>query len=229
MNTAHLAAGIRTFANRCGRLRPSKRRTLDRLMPLYGLAVDTVPNWNTCMVGMTSLHIEIGAGAGEAALDFARNYPACGLVAFEVYPAGVATLLAGIEEHDLRNLKVVWGDALPLLANWFAPASLAGIRIYYPDPWPKKRHHKRRLLNASFLQLAAALLKPTGRLHIATDWLDYSTSIMALLTAAPAWEVVAAGTSEQARGERLATRFERRALREGRQPWDCQAQPARGG
>lgn len=211
----------RTYAFRSGHMRPSKKDKLAKLLPVYGLHPEQTPNWSEIFPTHQSLYIEIGSGAGEAALDFAKRNPIAALVCFEVFPAGVATLLSGIDAAELSNLKVVMADALPLLEYWFAPASLAGIRIFYPDPWPKKRHHKRRLVNAKFLATASKLLAVGGRLHLATDWPDYAEQMQELLTADPRWQILATGVA--ARNGRIETRFERRALAEGRQPWDCQA------
>lgn len=218
-------ASIRSYANRGGHLSHGKRRSLQRLLPLHGLPPRSMPAWHEIFPACSELHVEIGFGSGEAALDFAGKTPDSGLVAFDVYPVGVASLLSGIDATGLTNLKVVWADALPLLPYWFHAGELSSIRVFYPDPWPKRRHNKRRLVNQAFLDLSASLLQPGGVLHFATDWLDYHKAVLSLLQADAGWEIIAMGSN--AKAGRPVTRFERRALREGRESWDCRCSPVR--
>ena len=217
--------GIRTYTVRSRRMKPGKLSRMASLYPVHGLCPDLAPpNWLEIMPAATEVFVEIGFGSGEAAVDFAKHHPAALLVGFEVYPAGVACALTNIVAAQLQNFKVVNADALLLLSKWFAPSYLAGLRVFFPDPWPKKRHHKRRLVNRTKLADWAALLRPGGTLHFASDWDDYASAVHAMLATDPNWTILAYGCNDQhARNGRLVTRFERRAQRAGRPVWDLRA------
>ena len=127
------------------------------------------------------LVLEIGFGMGEATAQIARKLPDMDFLGIEVYPAGVGSLLRRIEEGGLQNIRIVQHDAVEVVRAMLAPGSLAGIHVFFPDPWPKKRHHKRRLLQVEFARLLSSRLRPGGYLHVATDWDEYAEWILEVL------------------------------------------------
>ena len=156
--------------------------------------------------------MEIGFGGGAATVQMAAANPAIGILAVDVHTAGIGDLLARVRARQLANVRVVKGDALLLAHTMLAAGALAGIRLYFPDPWPKTRHHKRRLVTAANSALLAAHTQPNGFWHIATDWAPYTTHILEVLSASPHWEGGVIARPE----DRPATRFENTALRAGR-------------
>ncbi len=172
------------------------------------------------------VHVDIGCGKGESVLHYARLLPQSIQVAIEAYPPGAAALLASVCDEGLANVRIAVADALSILPELIADRSLAQIRVLYPDPWPKMRHRKRRLVNADFLQLARRLLADGGELAFATDWREYHEQVLGLIGCS--WRIAAAGPSDEARCGRPVTRYEQRALRDGRTSYDLllRAEPA---
>jgi len=163
--------------------------------------------------------LEIGSGMAESTATMAAGTPEIDHLAVEVYQPGLAQLLLRIEQAGITNLRLLRGDAQQLLAAHIAPDSLRGMRIYFPDPWPKRRHHKRRLIGPEFVALAASRLEPGGTLHLATDWEPYAAQMLAAAAAEPALRNTAATGLDgfAARPQwRPVTKFEQRALDEGR-------------
>jgi tRNA (guanine-N7-)-methyltransferase len=161
-------------------------------------------------------------GGGGSTAPHPPAAPETDHLAVEVFEPGLAQLLMRIEEAGLTNVRLLRGDAVDLLAECVPPGSLAGVRIFFPDPWPKRRHHKRRLVQPAFTALAASRLVPGGTLHLATDWADYATQMLTVCTAEPLLENVA-GTPEGWTPRppwRPVTKFERRAGVEGREVRD---------
>ena len=198
---------IRSFVLRQGRITPAQKRALDALFPLYGLPVSDVP------IGSprhAPLVLEIGSGMGETTIAIAKAHPEIDFVAVEVHGPGVGSLLNAIERDQLKNLKVVRHDALDVLERMVADASLAGIHLFFPDPWPKKRHHKRRFIQKETAGLMARKLIPGGVLHTATDWPDYAEHMQAVLSAEPLLEPANRGLVE-----RPPTKFESRGRKLG--------------
>ena len=159
--------------------------------------------------------LEIGSGMGDATAQLARTAPEVNHLAAEVYPAGLGQLMLWVEKHELENVRLLHGDALDLLRDHLTPESLAGVRIYFPDPWPKKRHHKRRLVTPAFVELVASRLQPGGTLHLATDWQHYAERMLEICTAEP---TLANQYDDWAPRPpwRPVTKFEARAHAEGR-------------
>jgi tRNA (guanine-N7-)-methyltransferase len=184
---------------------------LERLCPAYAVAVDR-PLDAAAVYGRTApLVLEIGSGTGEAAVTMAAADPSRDLLAVEVHTPGVATLLQRVEQVGLRNVRVAEGDGLEVLAHALVPGSLDGVRVFFPDPWPKARHAKRRLLTLPFAALVADRLRPGGRLHVATDWASYAQQVLDVVDASPGLQLVS-----RERGDRPQTRFERRGVAAGR-------------
>ena len=159
--------------------------------------------------------LEIGTGMGDATAQLAVASPDVNHLAAEVYPAGLGQLMLWMEKYELENVRLLKGDALDFLRDHLAPESLHGVRIYFPDPWPKKRHHKRRLVTAPFVRLVASRLAPGGTLHLATDWADYADRMLEICTAEPLLTNQYADWAPRPEW-RPVTKFEARAQVEGR-------------
>lgn len=212
--------GIRSFVLRAGRITEAQRRALVELgphwiVPYTASAVD----WAAVFGRVAPLVLEIGFGMGEATAQIAASHPQTDFIGVEVHPPGVGALLARIDAMQLTNLRIVQHDAVQVLQHMVAPRSLSGLHIYFPDPWPKKRHHKRRLIQPEFVRLAASRLAPGGYLHCATDWQPYAEHMLAVLRAEPALVNTAADFAPRP-SWRPVSKFERRGLSLGHGVWD---------
>jgi tRNA (guanine-N7-)-methyltransferase len=202
---------IRSYVLRQGRTTPAQKRALEELFPVHGLPFKTEPILPSRIFGRTApLVLEIGSGMGETTAAIAQARPDADFVAVEVHGPGVGSLLNKIESARLSNLKVVRHDAVEVLEKMIPDGGLAAIHLFFPDPWPKKRHHKRRLVQAEFAALAARKLAPGGTLHAATDWPDYADHMDAVLLKEPLLQRVDSGFAQ-----RPATKFEARGRRLG--------------
>ncbi|MFC5266648.1 tRNA (guanosine(46)-N7)-methyltransferase TrmB [Kribbella qitaiheensis] len=159
--------------------------------------------------------LEIGSGMGYATAQLAAREPEVNHLAAEVYPAGLGQLMLWVEKYELENVRLLHGDALDFLRDHLPPDSLAGVRVFFPDPWPKKRHHKRRLITPKFVGLLASRLAPGGRLHLATDWQHYAERMLEICTAEPLLRNEYDGWAPRP-DWRPITKFESRAHAEGR-------------
>jgi tRNA (guanine-N7-)-methyltransferase len=167
--------------------------------------------------------MEIGFGAGEALLAFAQSHPEMNCLGIEVHPPGVGHLLLGLDVSQLSNVRVIMHDAVEVLEHQIAPASLDLAHIFFPDPWPKKRHHKRRLIQPSFIALLARALRPGATLRLATDWEHYALHMREMLDVCNEFSVRAGANGFVDRpSERPITRFERRGQRLGHSVWDLE-------
>jgi tRNA (guanine-N7-)-methyltransferase len=205
----------RSFALR-RRTTAGQAAALERLLPSYAVVVDGRPLDQEAVWGRRApLLVEVGAGTGEATVGLAAADPDRDVLAIDVHLPGLGALLAAVERAGLTNVRVADGDARVVLRDLLAPDSLAGVRVFFPDPWPKTRHAKRRLLDAAFVELVTSRLEPGGLLHVATDWAPYAEQIRELLAASALQPVEAP--------PRPLTRFERRGLAAGRQAHDLAA------
>lgn len=205
---------IPSFVHHRTRLTEGQQHAWDTLWPVYGGDVADVERLEG-PVGPVVL--EIGSGNGEATALMAAAEPDRRHVAVEVYEPGLAHLLIRLRELGLENLRLLRGDAVDLLERAVPERSLEGIRIFFPDPWPKRRHHKRRLVQPDFVALAASRLRPGGWLHLATDWQHYADQMLAVCSACPALRPDPAMDPWLPRPDsRPLTKFEQRAVREGR-------------
>ncbi|MFZ1910490.1 MAG: tRNA (guanosine(46)-N7)-methyltransferase TrmB [Burkholderiales bacterium] len=203
---------IRSFVLRQGRTSTAQQRALDTLYARHGLRYSPNPIDPRQMFGRRApLVLEIGSGMGETTAAIAAAQPDTDFIAVEVHGPGVGSLLNRIEAEQLGNLRVIRHDAVEVLEHMVAEASLAGLHLFFPDPWPKKRHHKRRLVQPAFVALAARRLAPGGYLHVATDWQEYAEQILAVLSGEPLLENTAQGFAERP-GHRPLTKFEQRGL-----------------
>ncbi len=206
---------VRSFVRREGRITSSQRRALDELAAHYRWPLD-----GTSPAGITGRHaplcLEIGCGDGENVLASARAAPAMDFIACEVHGPGVGHLLNRIEVEGLRNLRVAQCDVYDVLRP-LPTGALSAVSVFFPDPWPKKRHHKRRLLQAAFLAEIARVLAREGRLFVATDWEEYAVEIGQLIAGTAGWLNLAGEDRRAPRlKSRILTKFERKAIRVGR-------------
>lgn len=208
---------VRTYKAR-RRVTPGQAEALVRLLPAYGLALGR-PFDAVEVFGRTApLVLEIGSGMGEAIAAMATADPTRDVLAAEVHTPGVATLLRRLEAAGLTNVRVVEADAVHLLTQVLPAGSLDQVRVFFPDPWPKARHAKRRLMAPGFADLVADRLRVGGRLHVATDWAAYAELTHTVMTACRHLTLV-----DTDRGERPVTRFEARGHAEGRRSYDLVA------
>jgi tRNA (guanine-N7-)-methyltransferase len=203
----------------------AQARALDALWPRWGIEVPEAPVdegfWERVFGCDGPLTLEIGFGMGASLLAMAEREPARRFVGVEVHPPGVGALLAGIEARGLANLRVVREDVVLVLPRLFPPGSLDRVQVFFPDPWPKKRHHKRRLIQPAFVAALAGHVRIGGRLLLATDWEPYAQWMLEVLEAEPAWRNVAGpGAFSPRPPERPETRFERRGLARGHEVRD---------
>ncbi|CAL9476519.1 tRNA (guanine-N(7)-)-methyltransferase [Streptomyces sp. enrichment culture] len=214
---SHFERRIRSFQPRRSRVTTGQADALRRLWPLWGLDIDgrRVLDLDE-MFGGLPVVLEIGFGMGEATARMAAADPSTGILAVDVHTPGQGNLLGLAERDGLTNVRVANGDAIILLREMLAPAALAGVRVYFPDPWPKKRHHKRRLIQPEFLSLVATRMKPGAVLHCATDWEPYAEQMLEVLTAHPDFVNTAPDGGYAPRPDfRPLTRFEAQGLEKG--------------
>ena|SRR5690348_2413563 len=189
-------------------------------MPRLGVAYAPQPLDFVALFGRRApVVLEIGSGMGETTVRIALDNPENDYLAVEVHAPGVGSLLRRVEEEGLTNVRVVQHDAVEVLRDMLPAGSLAAIHVFFPDPWPKKRHHKRRLVQPAFAALAASRLIPGGRLHVATDWQEYAERILEVLAATPGLRNTAEGFAPRPPW-RPETKFERRGRRLGHGVWD---------
>ncbi|HSC46977.1 MAG TPA: tRNA (guanosine(46)-N7)-methyltransferase TrmB [Gammaproteobacteria bacterium] len=193
----------------------AQNRALDGLLPRYG-APEGVLDLRQLFGREARRTLEIGFGDGETLMELAHLHPGEDYLGIEVHRPGVGRLLMALESEGLENVRVLNADAVQVLETRLPDGSLDALLTYFPDPWPKKRHHKRRLVQPEFTALAARKLKPGGRWHLATDWEDYALHMLTVLSAAPGFTNLSpTGDWVPRPPERPATKFERRGLKLG--------------
>jgi tRNA (guanine-N7-)-methyltransferase len=206
---------VRSYVLRQGRMSPAQQRALEELLPRFGIAYQPAPlDLDRAFGRLAPRVLEIGFGMGEATAAIARARPGDDFLCIDVHSPGVGSLLKRVAELGLANIRVIRHDAVEIVAAMIPPASLSGIHVFFPDPWPKKRHHKRRLLTPAFVRELALRLAPGGYLHVATDWEEYAQEILAVLAAEPLLANAAAGFSPRP-DYRPLTKFEARGLELG--------------
>lgn len=211
---------VRTFKPRRGRVTTRQRTALAELWETYGVEIGTqLLDVESCFGRRAPLVLEIGFGMGETTAALAAAEPARDVLAVDVHTPGAGALLHEIGERGLRNVRVALGDAVEVLNDMLAPESLDEVRVFFPDPWPKVRHHKRRLVSPGFVELAASRLRPGGRLHCATDWAPYARRMREVLAATAGLENPHDGFAPRP-AWRPVTRFERQGLAKGHEIFD---------
>jgi len=213
---------VRSFVLREGRLTKGQQQALDQLWPRYGI------ERNQGLVDAPGLFgrdlplvFEIGYGMGQSLLKMAAAEPDKGFIGIEVHRPGVGALLMGVEAEGLTNLRSYCDDAVEVLEQCIPDASLSRVQLYFPDPWHKKKHHKRRIVQPAFVEQVRRALKPGGVFHLATDWENYAEHMMDVMSAAPGWQNQAGAGHFSPRPDwRPETKFEKRGERLGHGVWD---------
>ena len=213
---------MRTYVKRTGRMTAAQSRALDELWPRFGIGFSQSESDFDVIFGRSAMRVlEIGFGDGESLVKQAAANPQLDYIGIEVHEPGAGHCLLLAERHSLQNLRIVIHDALEVLQHQVPDASLDRINLYFPDPWPKKRHHKRRILRREFLELAAKKLNPRGSLHIATDWENYAAHIDELLASETPFRIAERREhSGENALDRPVTKFEKRGLSKGHRIWD---------
>ena len=223
MNPANLTSPyrIRSYARRQGRITSGQREALERLWSKYGL--ECFENVDGPPIGLdgSPIILEIGFGNGESLVEMASKHPDFQYLGVDVYVSGVGHLLLMLERREIQNVKIFLDDALNILEHRVADDALTGINLFFPDPWPKKKHHKRRLVTPYFAELIAQKLKNKGLFHVATDWKHYADQIDSVISESGHFTDV----SKECRFKHLLrdrprTKFERRGLQLGHKVWD---------
>jgi tRNA (guanine-N7-)-methyltransferase len=211
---------IRSFVTRAGRLSIAQARALEALGPEFCISYKKETLDVDAEFGRTAPTIlEIGFGMGETTAKIAAGMPDKNFIGVEVHTPGVGSLLKQIGEQGLSNLRLIQHDAFEVITNMIAPASLAGAHVFFPDPWHKARHNKRRLIQAPFVQLLASRIAPGGYLHCATDWQEYADQMLEVLNGEATLQNTADGFAPRPE-YRPVTKFENRGLRLGHGVWD---------
>lgn len=207
---------IRSFVMRSGHITDSQRNTRDRLLPTWGIpyAPEAI-DFKRIFGRDGAMILEIGFGMGETTAEIAQQNPDWNILGLEVYRPGVGALLSKIEQRGLTNIRVIEHDAVEVLAQMIPDGYLDGVHIYFPDPWPKKRHHKRRLIQPHFLSQLVRKLKAGAYLHMATDWPDYAAQMLEVCSLEPALENRAQEGFSPRPEWRPLTKFEARGIRLG--------------
>ena len=208
---------VRSYSIRGSRITQAQRAAKDELQAMYGIAVEEKKvNLKEIFPTSQKIIMEIGFGMGEATAIIAKNHPNNGYIAVDVHPPGIGKLLGLIVENDLKNLRVIEDDVHIVLPHMFEDESLDAIHLYFPDPWPKKKHNKRRIVNEGFLALIHPKLKKGGYIHIATDWVPYAVSIQEVFAAST---LFSGGVIEKPES-RPVTRFEGQGIDKDHQVTD---------
>ena len=208
---------VRSYSIRGSRITQAQRAAKDELQAIYGIAVEEKKvNLKEIFPTSQKIIMEIGFGMGEATAIIAKNHPNNGYIAVDVHPPGIGKLLGRIVENELKNLRVIEDDVHIVLPHMFEDESLDAIHLYFPDPWPKKKHNKRRIVNEDFLSLIHPKLKKGGYIHIATDWVPYAISMQEVFAAS---SLFTGGVIEKPES-RPVTRFEGQGIDKDHQVTD---------
>ena len=217
------ANSVRSFVRRDGRMTRAQKRALEELLPIYGIDVDSDLAGKLPPSRNRELTLEIGFGDGDTLLTLAKNNPEHCFIGIDPHRPGAGRLLLRLEREEVGNVRLVIGDAAELVPT-IDSGSLSKILVLFPDPWPKKRHHKRRLITPEFLGVLGEKLQPDGSLHIATDWEEYAEEIVNALDAIPILRNQAGHLAFSKRPDwRPVTKYEQRGLRLGHQVFDISA------
>ncbi|MGV3582723.1 MAG: tRNA (guanosine(46)-N7)-methyltransferase TrmB [Methylophilus sp.] len=212
---------IRSFVLRQGRLTKGQERALETAWPQFGIEYQAVSLDLNSIFGRTESKkiLEIGFGMGDATAKIAQTLPESDFLAVEVHTPGVGSLLKLMQEGDIHNVRIIQHDAVEVLQNMLPDQSLDGVHIFFPDPWHKKRHHKRRLIQAEFIKLLCSKLKVGAYIHVATDWQEYAEWVLEVLSMEPLLKNAALDYAEKP-SYRPLTKFENRGIKLGHGVWD---------
>ncbi len=205
---------IRSFVLRKGKMTVGQKKAVEELLPMFAFDPSSSIDFNALFGNNNPVWLDIGFGNGESIIHAAQKYPEINFLGIEVHLPGVGHLLMAIKEFNLKNVRIIRNDAVDMLSLFINDDSLSAIHVYFPDPWHKKRHHKRRIMNQEFLDLIQTKLKHNGRLHYASDWKPYATEVQELL-AENSWltnQEAENGFADRPRW-RPVTKFERRGIK----------------
>ena len=212
---------IRSFVIRSGRLTESQQKALIDYLPCFGITYSpSVIDFVEVFGRKSDIVLEIGFGMGDSLIAMALQNPHQDYIGIDVHRPGVGRVLHEIVRNDLKNLRILCHDAIDVLQNCLADGSLHGIQIYFPDPWPKKRHHKRRLIQPEFVELLTQKLKLKGFIHLATDWGPYAEQMMTILNQVEGLQNTTGNNQYSTHTNRPTTKFERRGQKLGHEVWD---------
>ncbi|HED15893.1 MAG TPA: tRNA (guanosine(46)-N7)-methyltransferase TrmB [Gammaproteobacteria bacterium] len=211
---------IRSFVIRAGRMTAAQQRGIDELLPVYGIEAGDQPiDFEQVFGRVAPVFLEIGFGMGQSLLETVRSHPQFNYLGLEVHQPGVGGLLHQADSLGLKNLRVINQDATEILQQRIAPQSLDGLNLYFPDPWHKKKHNKRRIVKNEFVSQVAAAIKSDGLFHIATDWDDYAQHIIQVMQQSAAFKNVSPADFSDRNG-RPVSKYEQRARRLGHRVYD---------
>ncbi|PJD90548.1 MAG: tRNA (guanosine(46)-N7)-methyltransferase TrmB [Legionella sp.] len=222
MTNDHALRRIKSFVLRAGRLSPRQKLGLETWLPDYQLTLGETP-WDltACFGRSADVVIELGFGMGQTLITMAQASPHINFLGIEVHQAGIGSLAAELHDHAIQNVRIAPYDAVDVLQRAIAPNALSGINIFFPDPWPKARHHKRRLIQPDFINLVLKKIKPGGFIHLATDWQEYAMHMLEVLAPNPDLLNKHPGGGFIPRPEsRPLTKFEQRGMNLGHEVWD---------
>lgn len=216
---------VRSYIIREGRLTPGQQRAIDTLLPVWGIDKQDCKDRSfesaNYFENEKNLILEIGFGNGQALLEMAENNPLSNYIGIDVHRPGVGHLLLGLEKHDLKNVRVFCDDAVEVLDRVMPDGVVDKVCLFFPDPWPKKKHHKRRILQADFTDEIVRVLKSGGLFHFASDWQEYAEQALESLSDNPALvNLAGAGQYSPRPEDRTLTKFENRGIKLGHGVWD---------
>lgn len=215
-------AHIRSFVKRRGHISKAQERAVEIGLPKWGIPYQAQPiEFETTWARQAAPNwLEIGFGMGETTAHIAKTHPHVNYLGVEIYTAGVGSLLKKIEEDHLENIRIISHDVVDVLAHMIPDHTLDKVLLYFPDPWRKARHHKRRLIQPEFVAKLSKKMKPSGILHCATDWENYAQHMHNVLSNAPDWHNMAPSPFAPRPSDRPLTKFENRGLKLGHGVWD---------
>ncbi|HHL19096.1 MAG TPA: tRNA (guanosine(46)-N7)-methyltransferase TrmB [Thiothrix sp.] len=220
-NDKHYTRKIRSFVLRQGRVTKAQKIALETLWPIFGIErANTLLNFPQLFGNDAPITLEIGFGNGASLAEMAINAPKRNFVGIEVHPPGVGNLLRLIGDNQLKNIRILNDDAVEIIQQRIAPKSLDRVQLYFPDPWHKKKHNKRRIVTAEFVNLLASRLQDNGVLHMATDWEHYALQMERVMLAAPTFKSSFESAFAPRPNYRPLTKFEQRGLKLGHSVWD---------
>ena len=212
---------VRSYVVRGGRLTPAQQNAIESLWSRYGLENNIGHIDRSSLFGrQAELVFEIGFGMGDSLIAMAQQYPEKDYIGIDVHPPGIGNILKDISTHQLDNLRVMQGDAMEILDSCFSDKDLDRIQVFFPDPWHKKRRHKRRMIQPNFVATLASKMRQGAVLHLATDWENYAEQMLEVMSASTEFSNLAGEGNYSGSGERAETKFERRGRRLGHGVWD---------
>lgn len=215
---------IRSFVRRDSRMTAAQKTAVNDSQEFILSADNEIFNFDNIFQRTSQRVVEIGFGSGQSLLSMAKAFPEKDFIGIETHRPGIGALLLAMKNESVNNIRIIYADATEVLSQCFTDDSIDIAQIFFPDPWPKRKHHKRRLIQSAFIELVSKKLKPSASLHIATDWEDYANHIMRTVSAIPHFVNMAGEMQFSARSDHrpVVTKFEQRGQDSGRKIWDMQ-------